>query len=84
MVKESFKLRRVSIKHHEVAGPSLLDHVCHKLGSDGGAETGLLVTLGVGEVGGDDSDGLGRGQAAGVDDQKKLHHSVIRVHSTWK
>ena len=69
MVKESFKLGRVSIKHHEVAGSSLLDHVCHELGSDGGAETGLLIPLRVGKVGGDDGDRLGRGQAAGVDDQ---------------
>ena len=69
MVKEPFKLGRVSIKHHEVAGSSLLDHVCHELGSDGGAETGLLIPLRVGKVGGDDGDRLGRGQAAGVDDQ---------------
>ena len=66
-----------------MAGSSLLDHVCHELGSDGGAETGLLVPLGVGEVGGDDGDGLGRGQAARVDDQQQLHHSIIGVHSTW-
>merc|ERR1712110_25064 len=59
MVKESFKLRRVSIKHHDLVGPSLFDHICHKFSSDGGAETGLLVPLGVREVGGDYGDGLG-------------------------
>ena len=63
--------------------PRLLDHVCQELGGDRGAETGLLVPLGVGEVGGDDGDGLGRCQAARVDDQQQLHHSIIGVHSTW-
>ena len=82
MVKESFKLRRVSVKHHDLVGPRLLDHVCHEFSRDGGAEAGLLVPLGVGEVGGDDGDGLGRGQAARVDDEQQLHHSIIRVHST--
>ena len=82
MVKESFKLRRVSIKHHYLVGPRLLDHVCHEFGGDGGAEAGLLVPLGVGEVGGDDCDGLGRGQPARVYDEQQLHHSIVRVHST--
>ena len=59
MIKESFKLGRVSIKHHDLVGPGLLDHICHEFSCDGGAETGLLVPLGVREVGGDDSYGLG-------------------------
>ena len=65
------------IQHHEVVSPGFLEHVGEQLGRDRGPEAGLLVALAVGEVRGDDGDGLGRGEAARVDDQQELHHGIV-------
>ena len=46
------------IQHHEVMSPGFLEHVGEQLGRDRGPEAGLLVALAVGEVRGDDGDGL--------------------------
>ena len=76
-----------------------LHHVGYQLGGDGGAQGGLLVTLGiilfsitrggfsrhlgVRKVGSDHCDGLCRGKLAGVDQEEQLHDGIVRVHSSW-